>query len=62
MLATIVTANAGTAQFFFLVSAIVAVICVVFGLLPTGRPYAWATSVLVMVVLALISVGLLFLP
>jgi hypothetical protein len=60
MLASIATQNSGTAQLLFLVAAIIAAICVVFGFAPFGRPYPWAIGALIMVVLFFVSLGLLF--
>jgi len=62
MLANIVTPKTSTAQLFFLIAVIVGIIAIVFGFVTNSKPYAWATPVLVVVVLTLIAFGLLFLP
>jgi hypothetical protein len=59
MLASIAAQNTSTAQLFFLVALIVGIIAVVFGLVPSTRPYAWAIGVLALVVLVFMSAGLL---
>ncbi len=58
MLATIVTQNSSTAQFFFLVAAIAAALGIIIGIIDRTWVY-W--NILLAVIVLCLSIGLLFL-
>ena len=58
MLATIVTQNSSTAQFFFLVAAIAAALAIIVGIVNRTWEY-W--NILLAVIVLCLSIGLLFL-
>jgi len=60
ILATLTAANLSLAQVCFLLAAFTCVIAAILGLSTYGRANFWATGVLLVLVLFLVSVGLLF--
>jgi hypothetical protein len=59
VLAVIVAQDQNLAQLFFLIAVIVAAVGLLFGVIPLGRPYAWAIGAFGLLVLLFVSLGLL---